>query len=143
MDNLREQVELEMKRAWWDILKEEIYSQPPKFEQLKLILGEIHHILCSLVPHRPDIHEKIYNDFFISEPTEELQYQALKWIKKFQAPLWDSYTSEWEKRIPEDTITFLKEYYMHLDRVHEEVKELMKNNTKPKDLSEIKLKTGR
>jgi len=34
MDNLREQVELEMKRAWWDILKEEIYSQPPKFEQL-------------------------------------------------------------------------------------------------------------
>jgi len=57
--------------------------------------------------------------------------------------LWDSYTSEWEKRIPEDTITFLKEYYMHLDRVHEEVKELMKNNTKPKDLSEIKLKTGR
>lgn len=147
MDDLKERIELQMKRAWWDLLEEEINSDPPKWDHLKLVLSEIHHILCSLIPNLPDIHVKIHNDLFNYPPTVELQKKALYWIKKFQAPKWDSYTREWEKQLPENTITFLKEYYMHIDRVQAEVKEYRKNytNTKqpPKDLSEIKMRTGR
>ena len=130
-DELRNRIVLQMKRAWWSLLEEELNSTPPKWDHLKVVLREIYQLLCSLVPHRGDIHEKIHEDLFQTPPSVVLQERALYWIKKFQSPQWDSYVTEWEKRIPEDTIIFLKEYYMHLDRVKQEVDEYREQMRNP------------
>ena len=147
MENeLRDRLELELKRAWWTLLDEELKATPPKWDHLKVVLKELHEILCSLVPNRWDIHEKIYEDLLETPPTVVLQERALYWIKRLQSPHWDSYVTEWEKRLPEDTIVFLKEYYIHLDTVKQDVedyKEKMRSPQTVNGIGNIRMRTGR
>tara|TARA_B100000927_G_scaffold286952_1_gene279166 strand:- start:781 stop:1242 length:462 start_codon:yes stop_codon:yes gene_type:complete len=153
MDRLEEIIKEQMTRAWWDLLQEDLTQEPPRMEHLKMILGEIHHTLCSFVPNLTDTHIAIKRDLLDSPPTVELQGKALYWIEKFQSPQWDSYTRKWKKELPEDTVGFLKKYYYHLDRVQKEVKEyreklrrgedLFRPPKPPTSLSDINMKTGR
>ena len=49
-------------KAYWDILKNELSSEPKVYNQLILILSEIRNKLCNFVPNRVDIHDKMIID---------------------------------------------------------------------------------
>jgi len=124
METLYEQIETQMRQAFWDILEDEAKTQGP-FPHIEALLKELIEILCSFVPSRTDIHEKIKED--LEQPIGfDLQQKLIKWIEKFQSPEHDKITKVWKEEGIVKISKFLNRYYDHLQMVHKEVFEYRK-----------------
>ena len=128
---MEEQIKEQFHKAFFDILDQE---GSESYDHLRSLLNEIADTLCSFVPNRTDIHEKIKEDLS-GEIGWDIQPKLLGWIEKFQAPIYDQVTSEWKKNCPEPIGQFLKKYYAHLEKVNRQIQD-HKN-------SEPTLRTGR
>lgn len=118
MENqIREQYE----KAFWDMVDQD----PPDQVHLGKILEEIKQILYSLVPNNVRIHHAI-NDDFMGEIGWEFQSKLLKWVERFQAPIYDQVTISWKKKLPEKLSEFLKKYYDHLETIKKGIDEYHK-----------------
>jgi hypothetical protein len=119
METICEQINTQMIKAFWDILEDEAKTQGP-FPQIEILLQELIKILCSFVPSRSDIHEKIKED--LQQPIGfDLQKKLINWIEKFQSPEHDKITKIWKEEGLVKISKFLKRYHDHLQIVHKEV----------------------
>ena len=126
--------------AYWDILKKELNTDPPQFDQLVRILEEVRDTFCSLVPRRTDIHGEIYEsidvDFIRSMAKNNaidgttiynLAIYIIGLVKKFQPREMDEDLENWEKDIntqftsgftyDEFLITFFKTVFTKLEAI--------------------------
>ena len=89
---------------------------------LATLLDEIKQLLYSMVPTRRDIHHAI-NDDFGDEITWDFQHKLVKWVEKFQAPIYDQMTIQWKRNLPEKLSDFLKKYYEHVKKLRKDIDE--------------------
>jgi hypothetical protein len=61
-DKFKDHVKNIFEKAYWDILINELNSNPKKYTQLIKILNEIRDLFCSLVPSRKDLHKEFYEN---------------------------------------------------------------------------------
>lgn len=107
-DHLRDM----MLQAYWDILSQELKSEPPVYNQLIKILGEIRDLFCQFVPSRIDIQTEIrdkidpeliknmlVNNAFDDENLYNLAKYIISLIKMFQPPAMDSEVTAWEQQM--------------------------------------------
>ena len=102
--------------SFWDLIDSH------DMNHLEILLNEIKEVLCSFVPSRKDIHEKIELDLN-KEIGWNLLMSLLKWIEMFQAPVHDNITKTWYDKIKNPSLKlsdFLKFYYNHVQHVYEE-----------------------
>ena len=149
--DFEKQIKETFQRAFWDKLDQDIQSE--SYEHVNVLLEEIIQTLYSLVPKRPDIHEKIHHDLQ-SPVTWNHQEKLIQWIQKFQAPVYDKMTKEWLEQVPQNLSFFLKKYYTHLQVVVDETKEARaklargeniftpNSATTDTDITSIRMKTG-
>jgi hypothetical protein len=114
-----EQIETVMKKAFWDLITEDVNAVPPRFHHIRILLNEIIDKLCSLIPNRLDLHEKLKIECS-PDITWETQKVLLKWIEMLQSPSHDNITREMASHI--DIAPFLKDYYAHLLIVEQHAK---------------------
>ena len=81
-DELRNRIVLQMKRAWWSLLEEELNSTPPKWDHLKVVLRDLSAIVFTLFPIE-EISTKKSHTPIPNPPSVVLQERALYWIKNF------------------------------------------------------------
>lgn len=111
-ENLKKHIENVVKKAYWDILKEELNLKPQKFNQLINILNEIRNEFCSLVPSRKDLHLEFYENIDTELIKQMAENNALdgntiynivnyiiNLILKLQPPIMDEETNLWKKNI--------------------------------------------
>lgn len=116
---MEQQIKEQFEKAFFDLLDQD---GPNSLEHLRTLLTEITEILCSFVPNRTDIHEKIIED--LKDPINwDIQCKLLFWIEKFQAPVYDQVTQNWKKKCPEPIGQFLKKYYEHIEKVNRQIQE--------------------
>ena len=121
---MEKQIDTQMKKAFWDILEDEAKTCGP-FPHIEALLQELIQTLCSFVPSRSDIHEKIKED--LQQPIGfDLQKKLINWIEKFQAPAHDKITKVWKEEGLVKISKFLERYYDHLQMVHKETFEYRK-----------------
>jgi hypothetical protein len=116
---MEQQFKEQFKKAFFDLLDQE---GSESYDHLRALMNEITETLCSFVPNRTDIHEKIKEDLG-KEIGWDVQQKLLEWIEKFQAPIYDQVTREWKKKCPEPIGQFLKKYYSHLEKVNRQIQE--------------------
>ena len=136
MDDLNERVTIQCKKAFFDLLKEDLDQDPPQTERIMILLREIVDGLCKFVPSKKDIHELIKKDILCDEISPDTMPQIIlhmiNWIEKFQSISDDTITNEWRSRFKQATdysqfiIDFLQEYYIHVEKVYKEVWEARK-----------------
>ena len=131
MDELNERLTVQCKKAFFDLLKEDLDQDPPKTERIQVLLQEIVDGLCKFVPSKKEIHKKIKQDILCDEISPDTMSQIImnliNWIEKFQSMYDDRITNEWRSRFKQATdysqfiIDFLQEYYIHVEKVYKEV----------------------
>jgi signal recognition particle GTPase len=122
----KKQIEIQMKKAFFDKLTEDFNATPPKTGHISLCDS-----LCKFVPSKTNIHKKIQQELLIKdislETMSHLILSLIKWIEMFQAPVYDKKTKDWKNNLVKCDnctnylINFLKEYYEHIELVYKEV----------------------
>jgi hypothetical protein len=119
-----------MYNAYWDILKNELNSDPPQYDQLIRILEELRELFCEFIPNRADIQQEIRDKIdpeliknmvshgaFDDENLFNLAKYIISLVKRFQPPAMDNNVTEWEESMLEqfkqkiDYSTFLVTYF--------------------------------
>ena len=116
---MEKQIEEQFKKAFFDILNKD---GPESHDYLRKLLDEIIEKLCSFVPNRQDIHQKIRDDLS-GQIGWDIQKRLISWIEKFQAPVHDTMTTQWKNEAPIAIGDFLKKYYEHMEKVNKEIQE--------------------
>ena len=101
-----------MKKAFWDLLENELSCDPPKTNILIKRIKELKNLMLLCVPSRYDIHleieDSLDNDFIIHkikvglfnyQELEKYIYYIFDKLKKFQARSGDENTDSFEKNI--------------------------------------------
>lgn len=121
---IEEQIRSQMTKAFWDLIDEDMAKEPPDFHHLRKLVKEIEEILCSFVPQRGDIHEKIIQSLKLEE-NEQIDWRLAttltQWVEQFQSPSKDSVTDSWKGHHFTSVIEFLKLFYSHLIEVQKEI----------------------
>ena len=164
MNEIQYNIKVQMKKAFFDKLREDFNNNPPKTEHIKILINELYEALCKFVPSKKNIHEKIKKDLIINEISlnkmPNIVISLIKWIELFQAPVYDKITNKWKNKFKSYNnctnflITFLEEYYNHLELTYKELIEARirlingdsvipeKYRKKINNISDIKMKTG-
>jgi hypothetical protein len=131
MDEFKEHMEVQCKRVFFDLLKEDLDQDPPQTERIHVILQEIVEGLCKFVPSKQGIHETMKQDILCDDISPETMphiiMNLIKWIERFQSINDDTITHEWRATFKQTTdysqfiIDFLQEYYIHVEKVYKEV----------------------
>lgn len=124
LETLEEQIRIQMTKAFWDIIDEDMAKVPPNFRHLQKLVKEIEEILCSFVPQRRDLHEKIKQSLKLGENEQidwKLATTLTQWVEQFQSPSKDSITKSWKGRNFKSVVEFLKVFYYHLAEVQKEI----------------------
>jgi len=103
----------------WQHLDEDVAQG--RLERVQQTLTLIIRALCDLVPSRTDLHEKIRSDCEVAN--EHTQRNLVRWIQRFQAPLYDPKTERWLRKVPMPISEFLEEYLPHLQLVLRQAQE--------------------
>jgi hypothetical protein len=109
---MEEQIKNQMHKAFWNLLEDDLKSEPQKFDHLMILIDEIKNKLKGFVPSRIDIHkefDEIIDISFLKHLFDErsmdpshffklIQFIVLK-IKCFCAPYMDKDIKEWESEL--------------------------------------------
>ena len=90
-------------------------------------IQKIYERLCDLVPRRPDLHQKMMEEFREVGVSWEIQNKIVEWVEKFQAPIYDTMTQSWKKNLPQEIEIFLPKLEHHLEFLEKGI-EKYKNN---------------
>lgn len=124
LEQLEAQIRSQMTKAFWDLIDEDMAKDPPDFRHLRKLVKEIEEILCSFVPQRRDIHEKIRESLNVGE-SEQIDWRLAivltQWVEQFQSPSKDSITKSWKGHYFTSVVEFLKMFYSHLQEVQQEI----------------------
>ena len=131
MENLKTQLEIQYKKAFFSKIKEDLSKSPPDTQHITVIIQELVNGLCKFVPSKPEIHNLIKNDILCEnigiETTPKIINGFIHWIEQFQAPVHDSITKTWRddfkntKNYAEFIAEFLEQYYSHTEMVYREM----------------------
>ena len=152
-DILEKQIKETMETAFWDLIKDDLDSEPQKFDHLMLLIDEIKSKIKNLTPKRTDLHEEL--DEFIDteflkhlfetkgfDPEQffQLIHFLIKKVKTYAAPYMDNDINEWEFNMQiklQDKIEyfiFIKDFFttlhIFLDQIHKDVYNFYSQNTK-------------
>jgi hypothetical protein len=113
-DSLKQHIQDTLYKAYWDILKKELDSDPPIFNQLIMILSEIRDLFCKFVPNRQDIQQEIKDKIdpdliknmvehqaFDDDNLYKLSMYMISLIEQFQPPIMDTQVKEWKESMIE------------------------------------------
>ena len=146
MISLNKQIENSFYEVFWNLLDDDLNQNPPNFDHVKILLNEIIQILCDFVPNRTDIHTDI-KTLLDREITWDIIHELIKWIECFQPPIYDSITKNMFNKKYEKLSTFLKEYYLHLEKVHKSIhdyrKKIQENKTMSKNNIPNQMNSGK
>lgn len=108
-DSLKQHIQDTLYQAYWDILKKELDSEPPVFNQLLIILSEIRDLFCKFVPNRQDIQQEIKDKIdpdliknmaehnaFDDDNLYNLAMYMISLVQQFQPPVMDKKVEEWK-----------------------------------------------
>ena len=131
LETLQKNIEFQYKKAFFDSLKDDLNQDPPKTEHIQKLILELMNGLCKFVPSKQNIHEKIKQDIIQENITFETMPNIIlgliNWIETFQSPNDDKITNKWKQSFKSSTnytdfiITFLQDYYIHIEKVYKEV----------------------
>ena len=109
---LEKQIELNMKKAYWDIFEKELLKEPPNTDLLAIRINELKELIIKCIPNRNDIHleldgyldpefiiHKIESKMFDNFELEKYITYILGKLTQFQAKEDDLYTLMFEKYI--------------------------------------------
>ena len=134
-EKLFEQIKNTYVKAYWDTLVEELKEEPPNTRILEVLLNEIVHNICSLIPNRKDIHHTIKENIDVSFITNQIKYQVydfkdfynlVSYIKDklidFGCAADDEDIHTWWNELNTRLATVnKKEYYVELPQIFEEI----------------------
>lgn len=138
------QIEQQMKKAFFDLIDENVNSEKPDYDWITNLYSEILNRLASFLKNKPknykllqdefDIElfrQMISNDVFDQMSMLKLVNNTYGWIQKLQAPARDSETNESKNRVlnsePTKIIsTFLKEIHVCIDNIEKDLIEFYK-----------------
>tara|TARA_B110000208_G_scaffold183846_1_gene236982 strand:- start:578 stop:1075 length:498 start_codon:yes stop_codon:yes gene_type:complete len=165
MEELKNQINEQMHKAFFDKLTTDFNSNPPKTDHIKILISELYDKLCKFIPSKKKIHDKIKQDLLIHtiglDTMPIIVLSLIKWIESFQAPYHDKKTNIWKKQLhtcdncTNYLIQFLKEYYQHLEITFKELCDaryrlingdsLIPPEHRPSinNISDIRMKSGR
>lgn len=131
-------------KAYWDAFVYDLSQEPPKYERLYCILGEVRDKLCKLLKHRDDIKQQIRssvdpdmvkqmieNNVFDNTEFMKLFTFITEQIKRFHSPSDDSEFENWKtgfvamlnERKPYVVILpiFFKEMIKRIDKIENDI----------------------
>lgn len=150
---MEKQIEEQMKKAFWDLLNEDLNEVPQKFEHLTILINEIKSKLKNLTPNRRDIHKELddvldasfLKHLFIEKSIDPQHFFNLiifiiNKLKLYCAPYMDEDIKEWENDImakmqniivySEFVPYFLKKTYIYIEQIEKDVQNFKdKQNT--------------
>ena len=147
MATIEEQIQTEMKNAFFNLIDDNINSENPDFEWISRLYEEIKIKLLSFLPNKNgkvykqldldfDIElfkQMIENDVFNQESMIKLVNITFDWILKLEAPIRDKNTIEAKNRVfnsdPEKIIsTYLKEVHGCIEQIETDIIALRSNS---------------
>ena len=150
---MEKQIEETMKKAFWNLIKSDLNSEPQKFDHLIILIQEIREKLISFTPNRNDFKKELYEilddsflkHLFIEKSLDPSHFFRLiifliEKVKLYSAPYLDNDIKEWEVKIKEmlshEIIysefipVFFEKLYYFLDLIDKDIKSfLSKKNT--------------
>jgi hypothetical protein len=75
-DKLKKQVELNMKRAFFDSIEQALSTSPPDHEWITRLYAEMRDKLCALTPRRTDLHKRIHEALDVEHFEHMVRHQA-------------------------------------------------------------------
>jgi hypothetical protein len=109
---LEQQIIETMKKAFWDLIRDDLNAEPQRFDHLLKLIVEIRERLKNLTPRRADfineLNEKLDIDFlkhlFVEKGFDPFHFYNLvvfiiKKIKQYAAPYFDKDILDWEKHV--------------------------------------------
>jgi hypothetical protein len=139
LQKIEKQIEEQMKKAFFDLIDENVNSKNPDYEWIVQLYSEMIDRLLSFVKkdgktyleikNSFDIElfkQMIENDVFEFESMLKLINTMFYWIEKLQAPIRDNYSKESKQRIfsskPNKIISnFLKEVHICIDNIEKDL----------------------
>lgn len=143
-DNIKKQIENQMKKAFFDLIDDTVNSEKPDYEWITKLYSELRDRLCAFTKKNSKTYLKIIEDFdvelfnqmitndvFDQSSFLKLVNGSFGWIEKLQAPMRDEFTKEAKNRVlssdPKKFIsTFLKEIHNCLDNLEYDFIEFFK-----------------
>lgn len=148
-ENLKNQIKTQMKKAFWDLIKSDLESEPQKFEHLIILIEEIKQRLINLTPRneelKKDINESIDLEFlkelfenkaFESKEFSNLIMYLIHKLEIYCAPARDKDISKFKTDTLDkfkDTVVyseflpwFFTEYHSHLDTIAQDISNFKK-----------------
>ena len=111
---LEKQIDETMKKAFWDLLKNDLNKEPQQFDHLIILIEEIREIIKSFTPNRKDLATELdetLDDSFLKhlfiekslDPTHffKLIMFLITKVKSYSAPYLDEDIQIWEEQIVE------------------------------------------
>ena len=145
------QIKTQFTKAFYDILRTDLNKTPPNTVLMRKLIVELVEALYKFVPSKKSIHNKIRSEILCDTidintmPT--IIISLIKWIKMFQAPVYDKKTSDWTNKLKscenctEFIIKFLQEYYEHVEICYKELWEARERLINGENVVPLKYRT--
>ena len=111
-DSIKQQIKETLHTAFWDMLHNDLASEPPEYDKLIILLTELRNTFCSMVPNRHDIQEEIHENIdidliknmithnaFDDVNLQKLAIYIISLVKKFQPQVMDDDVNKWEQGV--------------------------------------------
>ena len=120
------------------VIKQDLEKTPPETTKIPRLIEQFANGLQRFVPSKKNLHEQIEKDLlikpFIAISVENFPHivsRLIYWIKKFQAPIYDTVTDQWAVQLaasktPSDIVKFFEEFYYHSQEMYRQVWEARK-----------------
>ena len=148
MSKIEEQIEINMKQAFFDIIDQNVNSKTPDYNWITILYQEIKFKLLSFILNKNStIYKKIdidfdvelfkqmiENDVFNYDSMVKLINNTFNWILELQAPIRDNDTVQAKNRVlnsePTKIIsTYLKEAHTCIELIEKDILDLQLYNT--------------
>ena len=143
MTRIEEQIELNMKNAFFDLIDQNVNSETPDLNWISVLYQEIKFKLLSFLPNKNGkvykqldsdfdvdlFKQMIENDVFNFESMLKLINNTFSWILKLQAPIRDTSTIEAKSKVlnadPKKIISvYLKEVHNCIEQIEKDIMDL-------------------
>lgn len=147
MSKIEEQIEINMKQAFFDIIDQNVNSKTPDYNWITILYQEIKFKLLSFIHNKNStIYKKIdidfdvelfkqmiENDVFNYDSMVKLINNTFNWILELQAPIRDNDTVQAKNRVlnsePTKIIsTYLKEVHTCIELIEKDILQLYNTN---------------
>ena len=125
---LTESLQKQGSNAFFDIIKKDLEQNPPKTDQIRILINELIEALYKFVPSKKELHLQIKKDIYQEtinfDTMSSIVYGLISWIEKFQCPMDDVVTEKWRtdfintQDCSQCIVSFLQEYYEHSEKVY-------------------------